>query len=158
MSASPERVKHYDAVALAAATEGMTAAEFAEMKRDAARYRWLRNDANFAPDTAPMVFLCTRGTDIYWEHVLVDGSLDHHVDEAIEIPSQVPDAPVDLKPADGWIEWNGGECPVHPETILIAKLRNSKGHTFPRKALSFRWGHYQDDGDIIAYKLSGSDS
>lgn len=43
MTTTPDRVKHYDAVALAAATDGMTVAEFAEMKRDAERYRWLRD-------------------------------------------------------------------------------------------------------------------
>lgn len=60
---------------------------------------------------------------------------------------------------DGWIAWNGGECPIALWIRVDVRLRH--GYEFPdRVARDLRWSHVNDNdfnnGDIIAYKLSGS--
>ena len=52
-------------------------------KRDAERYRWLRDKANFAKGWAPMVFNCEAGEEISWQSALHDGWLDDAIDAAI---------------------------------------------------------------------------
>ena len=63
--------------------------------------------------------------------------------------------------ADGWIEWNGGECPVELGTIVDVKYRD--GHIqLQCRAKDFRdselyattyWGSSGGSADIIAYRL-----
>lgn len=65
--------------------------------------------------------------------------------------------------ADGWIEWNGGECPVEKGTLVDVRYRNSE--KFPDKfgTIALEAGgygatdrHWNRDGypnDIIAYRL-----
>jgi len=68
----------------------------------------------------------------------------HHVDALItEYPAPIAD--------DGWIKWNGGECPVDAETLVKIEWRN--GNTALGRAYHFLWMH--DDGydDIIAYRI-----
>lgn len=61
---------------------------------------------------------------------------------------------------DRWIEWSGGECPVHPGKRVDLKLRGGSITTgYP--AGSAQWNHRSedDDTDIIAYQITpGSDS
>lgn len=55
---------------------------------------------------------------------------------------------------DGWIEWDGGECPVNGDTVVEVKYRNPfPGHINNRQGCYFSWSHEGDDGDIIAYRL-----
>lgn len=58
---------------------------------------------------------------------------------------------------DGWIEWNGGECPVEPNTEVQVKLRNGKEYTYHAQGFhTGRWRHtdpIKPSGDIIAYKI-----
>jgi hypothetical protein len=56
-----------------------------------------------------------------------------------------------------WIEWNGGECPVHPKTVVHVQLRYERrdeiyGSTCV-PASNWKWHHYGNIGDIIAYKV-----
>ena len=55
--------------------------------------------------------------------------------------------------ADGWVEWNGGECPVDVELYVYVIYRD--GCELPRavKAGSQRWNHFGLGGDIMSYRL-----
>lgn len=55
---------------------------------------------------------------------------------------------------DGWIEWNGGECPVAEQSRVQVKFR--AGGTRTRKAANTAWDHRPDFGralDVIAYRV-----
>jgi hypothetical protein len=48
--------------------------------------------------------------------------------------------------------WNGGECPVHPETVVRYWLRC--GRTFDENtAYALRWSHQESAGDIVAFQV-----
>ena len=47
--------------------------------------------------------------------------------------------------------WNGGECPVHPETVVQVWFRS--GPDQEKKAFSYRWTHGMKYGDIIAFRV-----
>lgn len=77
-------------------------------------------------------------------------------DEAPQVESQE-------KQDDGWIPWNGGECPVDPETRVFYQLRAENISTIKRHArdypeshsyaANFRWTHEDSVSDIVAYKV-----
>ena len=49
-----------------------------------------------------------------------------------------------------WIKWEGGECPVPPDTRVEVKLRS--GNVMgPRLAYRYRWKHIDSNGDIVEY-------
>lgn len=48
------------------------------------------------------------------------------------------------------IDWNGGECPVPPETKVEVELRG--GAVREARAGDYYWNHYDDDGDIVSYR------
>ena len=57
-----------------------------------------------------------------------------------------------------WIKWNGGECPVHPETLIQYELRNNElGATCCERARDCDWSHNSPNLDkaaeIIAYRV-----
>lgn len=60
--------------------------------------------------------------------------------------------------ADGWIEWNGGSCPVAPETKVYWQRRIEADDPVERvererrPAGELRWFHHGGPTDIIAYK------
>jgi hypothetical protein len=68
--------------------------------------------------------------------------------EAAEQPQPEPDAQDD----DGWIEWEGGKCPVPPMEEVKIRFRDGRERTIYR-ADYFRWDHLGSDADIIAYKV-----
>ena len=48
--------------------------------------------------------------------------------------------------------WNGGECPVHPETVVQVWLR--MGTTSDRQcANGFPWSHLSSSGDIVCFQV-----
>lgn len=61
--------------------------------------------------------------------------------------------------AAGWIEWNGGDCPVAPGTIVECRLRDADSapswHETAKDASDFSWSHEKATAglDIIAYRL-----
>jgi hypothetical protein len=63
--------------------------------------------------------------------------------------------------ADGWIEWEGGECPVGRDAVVEVRFRveprNPRYRSRGERAGSLRWDHAGPDssGDIIAYRLVG---
>ena len=62
---------------------------------------------------------------------------------------------------DGWIEWKGGECPV-PKGVFVDVYHKDGGRYSNQPAgmsgFSENWDHRNCDGDIIAYRLSPSNS
>lgn len=50
---------------------------------------------------------------------------------------------------NAWIEWNGGECPVPPETLIRIKMRVTGEFPGATRAGRLDWRH----ADIIAYKV-----
>lgn len=50
------------------------------------------------------------------------------------------------------IDWNGGECPVPPETKVEVEFRG--GAVREARAGDYYWSHYDDDddGDIVSYR------
>ena len=50
-----------------------------------------------------------------------------------------------------WIEWNGGECPVPPETIVKGKLRCG-GSELSGLAKEYYWRHGGGGADIVEYR------
>lgn len=53
---------------------------------------------------------------------------------------------------DGLIHgWNGGDCPVHPESLIEYWLRG--GVSYTTKAGECRWAHRGNDGDIIGFRV-----
>lgn len=53
---------------------------------------------------------------------------------------------------DGWIEWDGGECPVGPNAVVEVKLRSGSGYQ-GWQAKTFDWPHLGMPLDIIAYRV-----
>ena len=49
-----------------------------------------------------------------------------------------------------WIDWNGGECPVPPDTRVLVKLR-SGSVLGPGRASIYRWVHLDSHSDIVKY-------
>ena len=71
-------------------------------------------------------------------------------------------APAPQPSADGWIPWNGGDCPVEVGTRVDAKFRDGeKAYNVPagdcaedpdsRRASD--WSHMESNYDIIAYRV-----
>ena len=54
---------------------------------------------------------------------------------------------------DGWIKWEGGECPVPPYTQVMIKFRSGKETNRPDEADVYYWNHDGDSCDIIAYRI-----
>lgn len=55
--------------------------------------------------------------------------------------------------SDGWIEWNGGKCPVQWNRIVEVKLRDVHANWPRHRAGEWRWSHLGDGTDIVAYRL-----
>lgn len=62
-----------------------------------------------------------------------------------------------------WIPWEGGECPVSPDTLVYALLQGEvqfTGYledTAPSPARTLRWDHIGKLGDIVAYMAADDD-
>ena len=50
-----------------------------------------------------------------------------------------------------WIYWNGGKCPVPPDTLVEAKLRSGVFEQAQR-AKYYDWRHTGGDSDIVSYR------
>lgn len=53
--------------------------------------------------------------------------------------------------ADGWIRWDGGDCPVSSGVRVDALLRNGK--KIQEEPDWLFWSHGQLGGDIVAYRI-----
>lgn len=53
-----------------------------------------------------------------------------------------------------WIKWEGGDCPVDPETKVVVRSRASWYRTGScMEAGHFDWDHIGSETDIVAYKV-----
>ena len=55
-----------------------------------------------------------------------------------------------------WHGWNGGECPVHPKSVVDARFLDPRQHFTPpepRKAEELIWVHDGYPWDIIAFRV-----
>lgn len=57
-----------------------------------------------------------------------------------------------------WIEWNGGDCPVHEDTLVDFKRRcdtepESEWRPEEFRAGDLRWSHRGGKRDIVAYRI-----
>lgn len=53
-----------------------------------------------------------------------------------------------------WHGWNGGDCPVHPKTLVEIVVRKG-GHRFNDAVEAERplWKHNNMSGDIVAFRV-----
>ena len=51
------------------------------------------------------------------------------------------------------IKWDGGECPVPPDTVVTAQLRSGEV-LGPDRASAFTWNHIGGPGDIVSYSTT----
>lgn len=82
-------------------------------------------------------------------------ALEKQLKEACQAIDQESLAPAKEQPAtadDGWIKWNGGECPVTSGTIATVKFR-AGAISVGFEAGGFNWLHRGSAADIIAYKV-----
>jgi hypothetical protein len=53
-----------------------------------------------------------------------------------------------------WYGWNGGGCPVHPDTEVFAIVRDFQVGVLWKGAGEMTWEHRQTDNDIIAFRIT----
>jgi len=51
-----------------------------------------------------------------------------------------------------WYGWNGGECPVHPETEV--EIINTYDRRLIKKAKNFTWGHTEAGNGIVCFRIT----
>ena len=54
---------------------------------------------------------------------------------------------------DGFIPWNGGECPVQHNIKVDLRFRDGEQNSSKSNAGCYCWKHYGSRSDIIAYKV-----
>lgn len=59
------------------------------------------------------------------------------------------------KDADGWIAWNGGDCPVPDETVVDVRLR-ADGEVLAHPARYWNWQHDDSCDPILAYRVAAT--
>lgn len=78
----------------------------------------------------------------------------HYIELLIELETEKRSVDEMEKPdesGDGWIEWNGGECPVPPNTKVEIQYPDNDVDSCIASAVD--WNHYGMGGDITAYRV-----
>lgn len=80
----------------------------------------------------------------------------HYIDLLIELEmgKEAVDAPKPAESGDGWIQWNGGECPVPARTRVDIRFRRGD-YESNRIAEALEWGRGKFGWwwDIVAYRI-----
>lgn len=76
----------------------------------------------------------------------------YSVRERVEAPAE-PKEPHIRQPLPMWTGWDGGECPVPPDTRVDVRFRSGTEH-YRMPAGGWRWMHRSNDGDIVAYRIA----
>ena len=80
----------------------------------------------------------------------------HYIELLIELEAnkEAVDAPKPAELGDGWIQWNGGECPVPARTRVDIRFRRG-GDECNRIAEALEWKHGKLGWwwDIVAYRI-----
>lgn len=74
--------------------------------------------------------------------------------EFIEFITYITDIPSGV--GDGiWEPWDGKNCPVNPETLVIYQMRDGDIEFTPRAASELDWHHtgYRQEWEITAYMI-----
>jgi len=72
---------------------------------------------------------------------------DQEAAAALQQAATAPDS-------DGWIPWNGGECPVAPLSLVKIRFRDGEcDDNGCRIAGHLRWEHIDTPSDIVAFKV-----
>jgi len=66
-----------------------------------------------------------------------------------ETPAPTPPQPDD----DGWIKWEGGECPTVSHAMVTVKLRDGSVPDKPHPGDTWAWDHNGSAFDIVAYRI-----
>lgn len=56
---------------------------------------------------------------------------------------------------EGWVEWNGGECPVADDDLIDVRIRDGRVY-YDADGFDFRWEHgggFSPANDLIAYRV-----
>lgn len=74
------------------------------------------------------------------------------LEELIEISERLSGDGDRAEGDDGWIAWNGGDCPVADGTKTEMKFRTGVV-AVDSNPEEWKWAHSGQDGDIIAYRI-----
>ncbi len=85
-------------------------------------------------------------------HGLIARRILHAEPVARAALTETADTPAPPPADDGWIKWEGGECPVSPETLVDVRYR-SRVTNVRRPAKAFRWSNMRHVADIVAYRI-----
>ena len=68
----------------------------------------------------------------------------------------LPEVSQEERDSDGFIKWDGGDCPVDPDSPTIVKFRDGNQSRVPHKAGSYEWRRdiVERSWDIVAYKVA----
>lgn len=81
--------------------------------------------------------------------------LDAAVEHCESKSREIADLRAKLDKAEGWVEWNGGACPVEKTAQVYVRLRDDVAtQCGPLNAGTWGWDHDGDLADIIAYRLA----
>lgn len=61
-------------------------------------------------------------------------------------------APTATTDSDGWIPWNGGNCPVEGDVLVEVKFRDGTINEI-EEARQWKWNHLGGESDIVAYRI-----
>ncbi|MEN6403051.1 MAG: hypothetical protein ABFD94_13990, partial [Armatimonadia bacterium] len=70
------------------------------------------------------------------------------IGSAIDAPEPTPPQPDD----DGWIKWEGGSCPVPPDTLIDVRTRGTAG-PYRFRAYQIGWRQTGSRTDLVAYRI-----
>lgn len=67
----------------------------------------------------------------------------------------LPEVSQEARDSDGFIKWDGGDCPVDSDAPTIVKFRDGNQSCVPHKAGSYEWRRdiVERSWDIVAYKI-----
>lgn len=68
----------------------------------------------------------------------------------------LPEVSQEERDSDGWIDWEGGDCPVDPDLYVFVEFRNDSVTDSAYKAGSYEWRRdiVERSWDIVAYKVA----
>ncbi len=71
------------------------------------------------------------------------------------IKESLPEVSQEERDSDGWIKWDGGDCPVDPNVDVFVEFRNDSVTDTAYKAGSYEWRRdiVERSWDIVAYKI-----
>lgn len=133
-----------------------------ELAQAAAAYAFYFTEADNTQPAAEVLFPVSWAT-AWWKpwdrrrNLIKAGALIVAEIERLDRLAASPVTPEGLSGGDGWIKWEGGECPVDPGTNVEIRLRS--GEQFFDVAglggkIALDWSHGgETDRDIIAYRL-----